>query len=226
MFGAVDMDAFVNIDLQGSSRPLHFENSQQSSGLLWALLNELAHGVMVATLEGHVTHANEAARTDLLRSGLLESSGNLMRNCTIENSKAMNAGLAQVALGKRSLVTLSTLESAMTLTVALVPLQGSAGASRQVGLFFARTTLHESKILPLFAKNHGLTATEERVLGILSQGFSTPEIASQMKVAVSTIRTHVRSLCAKTRSCGVRELVNRVAVLPPVARTGRTDRVH
>jgi len=34
---------------------------------------------------------------------------------------------------------------------------------------------------------------------------------------VSTIRSHVRSLCAKTGSSGVRELVNRVAVLPPVA---------
>jgi len=31
------------------------------------------------------------------------------------------------------------------------------------------------------------------------------------------VRSHVRSLCAKTASSGVRELVNRVAILPPVA---------
>jgi hypothetical protein len=36
----------------------------------------------------------------------------------------------------------------------------------------------------------------------------------------------VRSLCAKTRSSGVRELVNRVAVLPPVAPTLRHEVMH
>jgi DNA-binding CsgD family transcriptional regulator len=72
-------------------------------------------------------------------------------------------------------------------------------------------------MLCFFARSHGLTATEEHVLGILCHGFSAPQIAQQLNVAVSTVRSHVRSLCAKTRSSGVRELVNRVAVLPPLA---------
>jgi DNA-binding CsgD family transcriptional regulator len=72
-------------------------------------------------------------------------------------------------------------------------------------------------MLCFFARSHGLTATEEHVLRILCHGFSAPQIAAQMDVAVSTIRSHVRSLCAKTRSSGVRQLVSRVAVLPPVA---------
>ena len=69
----------------------------------------------------------------------------------------------------------------------------------------------------LFRPQPRATATEEQVLGILCQGFSAPQIAAQMKVAVSTVRSHVRSLCIKTRSSGVRELVSRIAVLPPVA---------
>ena len=81
-------------------------------------------------------------------------------------------------------------------------------------------------MLGFFARSHGLTATEEHVLGILCQGHSAPDIAVQMKVAVSTVRSHVRSLCAKTRSSGVRELVNRVAVLPPVAPALRHERMH
>ena len=72
-------------------------------------------------------------------------------------------------------------------------------------------------MLCFIARRHGLTRTEELVLGILLQGFSAPEVAEQMKVAVSTIRSHIRSLCFKTRSSGVRELLKRVAVLPPVA---------
>jgi DNA-binding CsgD family transcriptional regulator len=64
------------------------------------------------------------------------------------------------------------------------------------------------------------------VLGILCQGYSAPEIAVQMNVAVSTVRSHVRSLCAKTRSSGVRELINRVAVLPPVAPSVMHEQMH
>jgi DNA-binding CsgD family transcriptional regulator len=40
------------------------------------------------------------------------------------------------------------------------------------------------------------------------------------------VRSHVRSLCAKTRSSGVRELVNRVAVLPPVAPSLHHELMH
>ena len=68
-----------------------------------------------------------------------------------------------------------------------------------------------------FARSYGLTQTEKQVLAILCRGLSTPEIAVQMKVAVSTVSSHVRSLCVKTASSGVRKLVDRVAVLQPVA---------
>jgi DNA-binding CsgD family transcriptional regulator len=91
---------------------------------------------------------------------------------------------------------------------------------------FARASVCESLMLCFFARSYGLTVTEEHVLGILCQGYSAPEVAEQLKVAVSTVRSHVRSLCAKTRSSGVRELVNRVAVLPPVAPTLRREVIH
>jgi DNA-binding CsgD family transcriptional regulator len=84
-------------------------------------------------------------------------------------------------------------------------------------LVLARPTVCESLMLCFFARNHGLTGAEEQVLGFLCQGYSAPETAAQLKVAVSTVRSHVRSLCAKTGSSGMRELVSRVAVLPPVA---------
>lgn len=50
----------------------------------------------------------------------------------------------------------------------------------------------------------------------------------QMKVAVSTVRSHVRSLCAKTSTRGVRQLVNLVAALPPLApaRVAPAARLH
>ena len=64
------------------------------------------------------------------------------------------------------------------------------------------------------------------MLAILCQGYSAPQVAEQLHVAVSTVRSHVRSLCTKTRSSGVRELVNRVAMLPPVAPALLCEAVH
>jgi DNA-binding CsgD family transcriptional regulator len=100
------------------------------------------------------------------------------------------------------------------------------GRLPNAALLFARESVCEALMLCFFARSHALTATEEHVLGILCQGFSAPQVAAQMQVAVSTIRSHVRSLCAKTHSSGVRQLVNRVAVLPPVAPTFWPQSMH
>ena len=133
--------------------------------------------------------------------------------------------LAKVGEGKRSLITLSASEGA-SLTVAVLPLKTDGLQANRAALMFARASVCESLMLCFFARNHGLTATEEQVLGILCQGYSAPQIAEQLSVAVSTVRSHVRSLCAKTRSSGVRELVNRVAVLPPVAPAFHHEPMH
>jgi DNA-binding CsgD family transcriptional regulator len=106
----------------------------------------------------------------------------------------------------------------------VVPLKGDG--SPRIALIFSRASVCDSLMLCFFSRAHGLTPTEELVLGILCQGCSAPEIARQMKVAVSTVRSHVRSLCAKTRSSGMRELVKRVSVLPPVAASLRQEPVH
>ena len=52
------------------------------------------------------------------------------------------------------------------------------------------------------------------------------EIAEQLDVAVSTVRSHVRSMCAKTHSNGVRALVGQVAVLPPIGAAHLQDPLH
>lgn len=192
----------------------------QDEGLgdgLALLMDELAHGVMVISLDGRLLHANQAARHELARRGVPGSGGRLLSGLASHEARALQDALAKVADGKRSLLTLSLGEGA-ALSVAVLPLkEPELGRPGKAALVFARASVCESLMLCFFARSHGLTNTEEHVLGILCQGYSAPEIATQMNVAVSTVRSHVRSLCAKTRSSGVRELVKRVAVLPPVA---------
>ena len=181
------------------------------------LMDELAHGMLVTTLEGRVLHANQAARHELARRRVLGTRNDVIHACLPESGKKLEDALVRVGEGKRSLVELAAPEGP-GLTLATVPLKAqSADRPPRAALLFARAVVCDSLMLCFFARSHGLTATEEQVLGILCQGFSAPQIAAQLKVAVSTIRSHVRSLCAKTRSSGVRELVTRIAVLPPVA---------
>src|SRR6185369_2402548 len=185
--------------------------------VLMLLMDELAHGVVVTTVEGRLLHANLAARRELGRQRVLGLRHRVLHAFTPAGSKSLKAALAKAAEGKRSLIGLSPAEGAVV-TVAVLPLKGEErDRPPNAALLFARESVCEALMLCFFARSHALTATEEHVLGILCQGFSAPQIAAQMDVAVSTIRSHVRSLCAKTRSSGVRQLVNRVAVLPPVA---------
>ena len=189
-------------------------------------MDELAYGVMVTGLESQVLHANQAARNELARRRVLGVRNQLLYSCTPDDGKTLQEALIKAGQGKRSLITLSEPDG-FRLTMAVIPLRADdPSAQGKAAFMFSRPSVCESLMLCFFARSHGLTATEELVLGILCQGYSAPQAAAQLKVAVSTIRSHVRSLCAKTRSCGVRELVNRVAVLPPVAPTLRHEVMH
>lgn len=208
------MDAVADILVQAGN--LQGEGAGELGAGLALLMDELAHGAMVTTIEGRVLHANQAARHELARQRVISTRNDLLHTETAESARLLQEALARAAEGKRSLIELAAAEGP-GLCLATLPLKAGPGAPPRAGLFFARALVCDSLMLTFYARAHGLTATEEQVLGILCQGFSAPQIALQLKVAVSTVRSHVRNLCAKTRSSGVRELVSRVAVLPPVA---------
>ena len=191
-------------------------HEQLGAGLA-LLMDELSHGVMVVSPEGRLLHANHAARQELARRNALSLQDSHLEAHDADHARLLAEALAKALEGKRSLITL-TVGRESRLSVAVLPLNtpGIDGPAR-IALVLARATVCESLMLCFFARNHGLTGAEEQVLGFLCQGYTAPETARHLKVAVSTIRSHVRSLCAKTGSNGMRELVTRVAVLPPVA---------
>jgi len=210
------MNSLLDSSLVESLRSGDTHSRDSASDLLALLVDALAHGVVVVTARGQVVHVNQAARTELgCGRALSEVRGEIYAVAPGDRRVLQNA-LTHAASGKRSLINLSG--GGSSLSLAVVPLkQDSDDWEVRIALLFARAEVCESGMFGFFARSYGLTQTEEQVLAILCRGLSTPEIAVQLKVAVSTVRSHVRSLCAKTASSGVRELVNRVAVLPPVA---------
>lgn len=183
--------------------------------LLALLVDELAHGVLVISAQGRILHANLAARRELEQAVVLKASLGELMVVGAADSKTFKKALDQTLDGRRSLVELSA--GGVACSLALVPLDRQAGRRcERVAVFLSRAGVCASGVFGSFARSHGLTRTEEQVLVLLCHCLSTPQIAVQMSVAVSTVRTHVRSLCLKTASSGVRELVIRVAILPPL----------
>lgn len=186
---------------------------------LAALLDELAHGMVVIGSERRLLHANQAALRELGSGRVLTVRDRQVLAVDDADSNALHLAVAGARLGKRCLITLGKQSDGTDLALTVLPLKLDTAAARAatIALVFARAALCDPLMLASFSRKHSLTGAEEQVLGLLCQGHSAPEIAVQLKVAVSTVRSHVRSVCAKTSSSGVRELVNRVAVLPPLA---------
>lgn len=192
------------------------DDTDSVPALLAFLVDELAHGVLVVSAQGKLLHVNPAARRELDRAVVLCAERGELKVLMPADAKAFQVALGKAIAGKRGLIRLAG--EGADFTLALVPLQRQVGVPcDRIALVLSRVGVSESGVFGAFARNHGLTHTEEQVLVLLCRCLSTPEIAVQMKVAVSTVRSHVRSLCAKTASSGVRELVNRVAILPPIA---------
>jgi DNA-binding CsgD family transcriptional regulator len=212
------MFAMQETGLLEDGRPLSIGETEldPTPALLALLVDELAHGVLLVTAQGRILHVNQLARRELERAAVLGADRGELKVLMPADAKAFQHAMAKAVAGKRSLIKLAT--DGVDFTLAVVPLQRQPGMPcERMALVLSRLGVSESGVFSAFARSHGLTQTEEQVLVLLCRCLSTPEIAVQMKVAVSTVRSHVRSLCAKTASSGVRELVNRVAILPPIA---------
>ena len=67
-----------------------------------------------------------------------------------------------------------------------------------------------------FAAGHGLTRAETRLLeGLLQKHGDPKRLAAQFGIAVSTVRTQLRSIYLKTGTRGQRDLIQKILALPP-----------
>ena len=85
-------------------------------------------------------------------------------------------------------------------------------------LVFAKQQLCDDSTVALFARERGLTGAEAQVLAQVCKGLRPAQIAIRHGVRISTVRTQLRSIRMKTHCQTIRELVQKVSVLPPMAR--------
>jgi DNA-binding CsgD family transcriptional regulator len=191
---------------------------------LAAALDEIDYGILLLTDEVVATHVNHAARSELDADHPLQLLGRELRARRPQDVLPLADALhAAARRGLRKLLTLG--EGAQRVSVSIVPLS-MAGALTGVGpgqpsepvtlVMLGKRQVCGALSVQGFAHGHGLTAAEARVLSLLCGGLRPNEIAVQVGVAISTVRTQICNIRQKTGAESIRALVQQVAVLPPL----------
>lgn len=186
------------------------------------MLDEIDYGMLMVTGDGQVTYLNHAARLELDGTHPLQMLGRMLRAHRPQDVAPLFDALAAAQRGLRRLLTLG--EGDQRISVSVVPLPQSADhghdgpEQRQplVLLVLGKRQVCEQLSVHGFARSVGLTPAETRVLELLCAGVRPEEIRQRHGVAISTVRTQIGSIRAKTGAASIRELVRQVAVLPPL----------
>ncbi|HEY0818071.1 MAG TPA: helix-turn-helix transcriptional regulator [Rhizobacter sp.] len=185
------------------------------NGWLARMLDEMDHGMLLVAPDGTLHHANQPARLEFGRGDTLQVAGARVQAARREQQNALLGALADAGHGRRRLLMLG---QGPLLPVAAVPLsEGSREVDVMVLLVLGKRQSCAGLTVDFFAHTHGLTVAEARVLQALCGGKRPKEVARQFDVAVSTVRTQISSIRHKTQTASIRDLVERVSTLPPIA---------
>jgi DNA-binding CsgD family transcriptional regulator len=192
------------------------------------MLDEIDYGMLMVTGDGQVSYFNHAARLELDGTHPLQMLGRTLRTQRPQDMAPLYDALAAAQRGLRRLLTLG--EGDQRISVSVVPLPRAEGGSdddnhdddsaerRQplVLLVLGKRQVCQQLSVQGFARSVGLTPAETRVLEQLCAGVRPEDIRQRQGVAISTVRTQIGSIRAKTGAASIRELVRQVAVLPPL----------
>jgi DNA-binding CsgD family transcriptional regulator len=181
------------------------------------MLDEIDYGMLLLADESNVLHANHVARSELDDSHPLQLLGSQLRVRHPGDLAPLRAAVADAAKrGLRRLVTLG--EGDQRITLAVVPLAQTVAheAGPHTLLVFGKRRMCPALSAHWFARSHGLTPAETRVLSALCEGHAPCVIAQTQGVALSTVRSQIGAIRNKTGAESIRALVRQVAVLPPL----------
>ncbi|WP_144006814.1 helix-turn-helix transcriptional regulator [Pelomonas sp. KK5] len=178
-----------------------------------AALDEVDYPMLVVDAELHLRHANRLGDA-LLRTGrpLRLTAGRSVAGADdAADARLLHAVGAAVFRGLRTL--LPPEPGSPSGAVSVVPLGGARAM-----LMLAKPGLCQDLTLSFYARIQRLTTVETAVLSGLCAGHSPEAIAQGRGVALSTVRTHISSLRAKTGMSDIGALLHTMARLPPVVK--------
>jgi DNA-binding CsgD family transcriptional regulator len=187
------------------------------------MLDEIDYGVLLLDAELCLRHSNLAARRELDATHPLACVGRTLLARAARDAPAFDQALrGAIGRGLRRLLLLG--DAGQRVAVAVVPLLAPGdGRPSAVQVSLGKRQVCGVLSVQWFARDHGLTGTETRVLEALCDGAAPSEIAERHGVGIATVRSQIGSIRAKTRCTSIGALVRQVAVLPPLVDMLRGD---
>jgi DNA-binding CsgD family transcriptional regulator len=183
--------------------------------MLMRVLDEIDYGLLLVTGDATLRYANQLGLKEVLDNGVLQLSQGRVQARSANEQAALLAALADTRRGLRKLV--AAVHEGTQVCVAVVPVgHGEDGGEPLALIVFGKRQASESLSVDFYARTHGLTGAELNVLKAMWAGLKPKEIARRQGVAISTVRSHICSIRVKTQTGSIRELLGRVAVLPPI----------
>lgn len=191
------------------------EMASLSEAHLLRVFDEIDYGLLLLDPQGRILHANHLARHELAQRHILRAcSGSLMGN-TPEHSERIQQALDAALRGQRRLVLMR--DGERDLSMAFTPLSHPLEDDRPTVLVvLSRQNVCDNLAVRMFARALALSPAEEVVLLALCRGLDIQEIAAENGVAVSTIRSQIKTLREKAGASSIRRLLQRINSLPPV----------
>ena len=188
---------------------------QVAASAFAATFDEIDYGLLLLDGSAGVAYVNHAARAELDAGHALRLNGRELCALRPADAAALHDAIAAARQrGLRRLITLGG-DDVPRSSVAIVPLPTPDDDGATL-LMLGKRTVCEPLSVHGFARCHGLTGAETRVLVELCHGTPPGEIACELGVAISTVRTQIGNLRLKTGAQSIRALVRQVAVLPPL----------
>jgi DNA-binding CsgD family transcriptional regulator len=212
------MSEFVLPGQAPGSRPSERRGAASlSNQWLGLVLEELDHGIVLLNGAGRVLHTNLAARAALDDNHPLEVVGPHLRARLLTDAVPLAEALEGAETsGRRCLLRLGDDRSDCgRANVVVVPLNRDVSQAA-VLLILERRQLCGDLAAQWFALRYQLTPAETEVLKALSNGVKPTEVARRQGVAISTVRSQIQSIRAKSGADSIGELMRQLALLPPL----------
>ncbi|MBC7666299.1 MAG: helix-turn-helix transcriptional regulator [Caulobacter sp.] len=191
--------------------------------LLASVLDEVDYGLVLMAADGHVVHANHAAKVELAGAKSLQLIGRRLSGRSSSDQRALDDALAGARDGgKRRMLAFApadALSEGKSCDLSIVPLPAALSANHTghaVLIALPRSRIAETLSVDAYARELGLSRREQQVLSALCEGLRVKEIATKLEIGDETVRSHVKRLKAKTGCAGIVDIVNQVSRLPPM----------
>lgn len=191
-----------------------------------AALDAAAAGVVLVDGELRIVHANAAAQAMLAMGdpvrdsgGVLELPGEMARGAL--GAAVASARAGDAALGRQGIGIPARRRDGRPLTLQVMPLGGRRGgdadASAVAAVFIADSAHGAPPAAGLLSVLFDLTPAEARIFELVAAGRTTAEIADELTIATSTIKSHLERVFLKTGRNTRAGLVRLAAEVSPPA---------